>query len=130
MRIYTYDHTSVRLLTRRPTRFARQGPGAATWRTSRGRRLGPYYRLAWRDRGRQRSIYLGRPVTLVVTAACEGDARTGTFHCQSRPETGKTDELLPVAHRVIDRIVAEDSELLELWKDSDSFNRGVRSVSP
>ncbi|NLS92267.1 MAG: hypothetical protein GXX96_08820 [Planctomycetaceae bacterium] len=56
----TSDHTAVRLLTDHPDRFARQGAVVAAWRTSGERRLGPYYRLAWRDGGRQRSIYLGR----------------------------------------------------------------------
>jgi hypothetical protein len=40
--------------------FARQGSVVATWRAYRGRRLGPYFRLAFREDGRQRSIYLGR----------------------------------------------------------------------
>jgi len=33
--------------------FANQGTVAATWRTYRGKRLGPYFQLAYRDRGRQ-----------------------------------------------------------------------------
>ena len=40
--------------------FARQGSVAATWRTYNGKRLGPYYQLAYRDRGRQHWLYLGR----------------------------------------------------------------------
>jgi hypothetical protein len=44
----------------RPELFAVQGSVVAGWRAYRGRRLGPYFRLACRDRGRQRSIYLGR----------------------------------------------------------------------
>ena len=40
--------------------FARQGTVAATWRTYKGRRLGPYYQLAYRDQDRQHWIYLGR----------------------------------------------------------------------
>lgn len=40
-------------------RFARQGTVVATWRQYRGKRLGPYYRLAYRADGRQKSIYLG-----------------------------------------------------------------------
>jgi len=32
----------------------------ASWREYNGRKLGPYYRLAYREEGRQRSIYLGR----------------------------------------------------------------------
>jgi hypothetical protein len=46
-----------------PRLFATQGSVVATWRVRRGKRFGPYYRLAYRRRGRQRSIYLGpRPV--------------------------------------------------------------------
>ncbi len=44
----------------RPGLFAACGAVVASWRTYRGRRLGPYYRLAYREGGRQRSIYLGR----------------------------------------------------------------------
>ncbi len=33
----------------------------------------------------------------------------------------KTDTLLKTAHKVIDRILGEDSELPELWRDSDSY---------
>ena len=40
----------------------------------------------------------------------------------------KTDGLLPLAHKVIDRIVGEDSELLELWKDSDSLSEWQASI--
>jgi hypothetical protein len=36
----------------------------ATWRTYRGRRLGPYFRLAYRKGRRQLSIYLGRSAEL------------------------------------------------------------------
>jgi hypothetical protein len=43
-----------------PGRFCRQGAVVATWRTYRGRKLGPYYRLAFRRDGRQCSVYLGR----------------------------------------------------------------------
>ncbi len=39
--------------------FARQGTVVATWRMHKGNRLGPYYRLAYREDGRQKSIYLG-----------------------------------------------------------------------
>ncbi len=39
--------------------FATQGSIVATWRVRRGKRFGPYYRLAYRRNGRQRSIYLG-----------------------------------------------------------------------
>ena len=46
-----------------PRLFATQGSVVATWRVRDGKRFGPYYRLAYRRGGRQRSIYLGpRPV--------------------------------------------------------------------
>jgi hypothetical protein len=48
------------LIAARPRVFARQGVVVAGWRAYRGRRLGPYYRLAYREDGRQRSLYLGR----------------------------------------------------------------------
>ncbi|MFH1269080.1 MAG: hypothetical protein ABIK89_25415 [Planctomycetota bacterium] len=43
-----------------PGVFAVGGTVVSTWRTYRGRRLGPYFRLAYRKGGRQWSIYLGR----------------------------------------------------------------------
>jgi len=42
------------------TTFSSQGAVVATWRTYQGRRLGPYYRIAYRHGGAQQSIYLGR----------------------------------------------------------------------
>ena len=39
-----------------------------------------------------------------------------------------TDRLLPVAHQVIDRIVGPDSELPDLWKDSDSYDAWQASL--
>jgi hypothetical protein len=58
-------HPAVALLREDPTRFATQGTVVETWRTYRARRLGPYYRLAWRENGHQRAIYLGRQSPLV-----------------------------------------------------------------
>jgi len=48
------------VMAARPGVFARQGAVVASWRAYRGRRLGPYWRLAYREGGRQRSVYLGR----------------------------------------------------------------------
>ncbi len=48
------------MIASRPALFARQGVVVATWRWYRGRRLGPYWRLAYREAGRQCSVYLGR----------------------------------------------------------------------
>lgn len=39
--------------------FRVQGSVVETWRKRGGRRTGPYYRLAFRDGGTQRSLYLG-----------------------------------------------------------------------
>ena len=39
--------------------FAAQGSVVATWRRRGEKRFGPYYRLAYRRHGRQRSVYLG-----------------------------------------------------------------------
>ena len=47
-------------LAAQPAVFAAQGAVVATWREYRGRRLGPYFQVAYRRGGRQRSIYLGR----------------------------------------------------------------------
>lgn len=41
----------------------------------------------------------------------------------------KTDALVPIALRVIDRIVGEDSELAELWQDSESLDEWERAVA-
>ncbi len=42
------------------TLFAQQGTVVATWRKYGKSRLGPYFRLTYREGGVQRSIYLGR----------------------------------------------------------------------
>lgn len=44
--------------------FARQGTVVESWRIYQGRRLGPYFRLACRVSGKQRSIYLGTDIEL------------------------------------------------------------------
>jgi len=55
------------LIAARPELFGRQGAVVATWRKYRGRRLGPYFRLAYREAGRQCSVYLGRAGRVVET---------------------------------------------------------------
>ena len=40
--------------------LAKQGRVVEAWRTYRSRKLGPYFRLAYREHGRQQSIYLGK----------------------------------------------------------------------
>ena len=49
---------SKRLRSRRDI-FTRQGSVVESWREYDGRRLGPYFRLSYRDGGKQHSIYLG-----------------------------------------------------------------------
>jgi len=39
--------------------FGRQGVVVATWRSYRGRRFGPYYRIEFRHGDKRQSIYLG-----------------------------------------------------------------------
>lgn len=47
------------LLSAQRATFARQGAVVTTWRQHSGRRVGPYFRLAYRSGKRQRSVYLG-----------------------------------------------------------------------
>ncbi|MFH1923443.1 MAG: hypothetical protein ABIP48_26585 [Planctomycetota bacterium] len=54
------SHRALGLIAARPEVFARQGSVVAIWRRYRGRKLGPYFRLAYREAGRQCSVYLGR----------------------------------------------------------------------
>jgi hypothetical protein len=48
--------------------LAATGSIVETWRTYQGRRLGPYYRLAYRESGRQKTIYVGKDAELVAAA--------------------------------------------------------------
>jgi hypothetical protein len=48
--------------------LAATGSIVETWRTHQGRRLGPYYRLAYRESGRQKTIYVGKDAELVAAA--------------------------------------------------------------
>jgi len=59
-------HPALALIARRPDLFARQGSVAAAWRRRGTRTFGPYYRLSYREDGRQQSVYLGREGPLVV----------------------------------------------------------------
>ena len=79
-------HPAIQLLQNSPHRFARQGAVVPTWRTYQGKRLGPYYRLAYREGNQQRSIYLGRQSPLVdqvrrLLGLCQANHR---FRCHAR----------------------------------------------
>lgn len=60
------DHLATALIAARPDLFARQGSVSTTWRRRNGSAYGPYYRLSYRDDGRQCSIYLGRDGPIVA----------------------------------------------------------------
>jgi hypothetical protein len=60
-----HAHPALRLIAARPDIFISQGYIAATYRHRNGKTYGPYYLLAYRDAGRQCSVYLGRPGELV-----------------------------------------------------------------
>jgi hypothetical protein len=53
------SHPALALLAARPELFQEQGSVIESWRSYRGRRLGPYFRLIYRADRKQRSIYLG-----------------------------------------------------------------------
>jgi len=59
-------HPALALIARRAEVFARQGSIVAAWRRRGTRTYGPYYRLSYRENGRQRSVYLGHEGTLVA----------------------------------------------------------------
>jgi hypothetical protein len=52
------------LIESRPDVFLRQGSVVESWRDYGGKKLGPYFRLAYRNQGKQRSLYLGSSVRL------------------------------------------------------------------
>ena len=85
---------------RRPL-LAVQGAIVASWRTYRGRRLGPYYRLAYREKGRQRSLYLGCCLELVQ------HVRDALGEIQGRLREGQ----------VMSRLIHTAKEHLAAWKD-------------
>jgi len=59
-------HPAPALIARRAELFARQGSIVAAWRRRGSRTYGPYYRLSYREDGRQRSVYLGREGAVVA----------------------------------------------------------------
>ena len=59
------QHPAIALIADRPALFVRQGSVNPTWRQRNGKLFGPYYRLSYRDDGRQCAIYLGRDGPLV-----------------------------------------------------------------
>jgi len=60
-----HPHPALALLAARPELFARQGSVVASWRRRGAYTYGPYYRLIYREEGRQCSVYLGRAGGLV-----------------------------------------------------------------
>ncbi len=84
--------------------------------------------------------YLDAGEASQALAACETVARLrGNFGVQNaNTETVDqwvathsaliTDALLPLAHTVIDHVLADHSELRELWQESESFNEWQASI--
>ena len=58
-------HRALALVAAHSDLFARQGSVVQSWRHVDGKRYGPYYRLTYREDGRQRAVYLGRAGSLV-----------------------------------------------------------------
>jgi hypothetical protein len=58
-------HSALHLIAAREDFFRGQGSVVATYRRRGGKTFGPYYRLAYREDGRQCSVYLGRMGALV-----------------------------------------------------------------
>ena len=84
-------HRALGLIASRPEIFARRGSVVASWRTYRGRRLGPYFRLTYREAGRQCSVYLGRAGRVVETvrerlAELQGPLKRSRIYRQARAE--------------------------------------------
>ena len=61
----TQSHPALQLIAARPDLFRCQGAVVNTWRRRNGKTFGPYYRLSYRQHGRQCSVYLGRTGALV-----------------------------------------------------------------
>ena len=59
------SHPALELIASRPDLFSRQGYLRATFHRRGGKTFGPYYLLCYREEGRLRSVYLGRPGELV-----------------------------------------------------------------
>jgi hypothetical protein len=96
-------HPALVLLAVRPDIFTRQGSVAATWRCRGARTYGPYYRLAYRDSGRQTSIYLGR------------DGQTSNIVQQAREKLAALQK--PFRHcRALDRLRRHAAAALRLHK--------------
>ena len=68
-------HPALELIASRPDLFSRQGYLTATFRRRNGKTFGPYYLMSYREDGRLRSVYLGRPGELVERVRQALDAR-------------------------------------------------------
>ena len=83
-------HPALALIEANPALFARQGAVVAGWRRRGQRRMGPYYRLRYRDGPCLRTIYLGPEGPLVervrqALAALQAPwRRRRAYRCQRR----------------------------------------------
>jgi hypothetical protein len=78
--------------------FLRQGSIAATWRSYRGARLGPFFALRYRMGGRQKAVYLGQSAALaeqvrVLLREIQQDRQIARLQRQARAELRKQKKL-------------------------------------
>ncbi len=90
-----YDRIAARISAARDL-FRRQGAIVTTWRFRGPRKLGPYFRLAYRADGRQQSIYLGACSKLVENNAELNDAAVEPV-LEEVMQTGRSDWQVPLA---------------------------------
>lgn len=100
-----------RLLASHAVVLSRQGSVHQSWRYYRGRRLGPFYRLIYRQGGRQWSVYLGRDEGLA------NEVRQALRKLQA-----------PLQHRALDRQLALVKAMQKKQKqalDAELHRRGL-----
>jgi hypothetical protein len=84
-----FAHSPLNAIRTLKNIFSRQGTIVASFRTYNGRKLGPYYRLAYRAEGCQRSIYLGKSKKILrqvrrLLEKLQKTVKTKRFMCQAQ----------------------------------------------
>ncbi len=83
---------ALEFIERQPELFRMQGSVQKSWRRYQGKRTGPYFRLVFRQEGRQRSIYLGAKSDDIVLLRrvlheLQSETRMARTVARSRKET-------------------------------------------
>jgi len=83
---------ALEFIERQPDLFRMQGSVQKSWRRYQGQRTGPYFRLSFRQEGRQRSIYLGAKSDDIVLLRrvlheLQNETRMARTVARSRKET-------------------------------------------